>query len=85
MAYIDRQTARSTRNFPMGIKVKWSEMEIDFETLCKDKEFLGALSMSRNIREVYMRRIILTLELLDKIRDSLSSELGVHSAPIEQE
>jgi hypothetical protein len=60
-------------------------MEIDFEILCEDKEFLGALSMSRNIREVYMRRIILTLELLEKIRQALVSELGVHSKTIEQE
>ena len=85
LAYMDRQTARSSRNFPMGGEVKWSEMEIDFETLCKDNEFLGALSMSRNIREVYMRRIILTLELLEKIREALINELGVHSVTIKQE
>lgn len=83
LAYIDRQTARSTRNFPLEKDVTWSEMEIDFEALCQDKEFLGALSMSRNIREVYMRRSIVTLELLDKIRTILLNELGEYSLAVE--
>lgn len=75
LAYMDRQTARSTRNFPLFQNVTWSDMEIDFETLCLDKEFLGALSQSRSIREVYNRRSDATLELLEKFQQLLKSEL----------
>jgi len=63
MAYMDQRSAISKHTFELEQDVAWHDLEIDFTALCKDPKYLGALSMTRNIRELYLRRNAIALEL----------------------
>jgi hypothetical protein len=77
LAYLDQQTAISKRTFGMAqeVPITWSDVEIEFETLCKDRKYLGALSMTRDTRELFNRRNINALALFQKTRLALIDEL----------
>lgn len=79
MAYMDQQSAISKHTFGVGQQVAWGEIELDFEALCQDRKYLGALSMSRDIRELYLRHNATALALFQKTKLALIDELRTSS------
>ncbi len=79
MAYMDQQFAVSIYETDLVQDIVWSDIEIDFETLCKDSRFLGALSMTRSVRDVHIRRNMMALELFREGEEALREELSKSS------
>lgn len=75
-AYMDQRISINKRDLNPFTTVKWSELEIDFEALCKDSRFLGALTTSRSVRQVYIRKNTEAIRVLQETKQALLAELG---------
>lgn len=76
MAYIDQRISVNKRDLGPFSTVTWSELVIDFDELCEDTKFLGALTVIRSIRQVYVRTNKRTIQVLEATKQALLEELG---------
>jgi hypothetical protein len=63
--------------------ITWQDIEIDFDAMCKDKLFQGALSSVIHIDHIYIDRSDEALVILERARTALQTELGIEPAPEE--
>lgn len=75
MAYIDQQISINKQDLNPFITIKWSELTFDFDAACKDTRFLGALTMTRTVREVYIRSNKRAIRTLEATKQALLDEL----------
>ena len=64
-------------------KIGWDDIDLDFEALCADTKFRGALTMTRSITQVYIDWNETALEKLTQTKALLQKELGIEPEPIE--
>ncbi len=84
MAYIDAWVVVAS-DIEMGTNanIGWSDIELDFETLCDDTKFRGALTMVRSITWLYIDWNDTALEKLAHTKALLQAELGIEVETIE--
>jgi len=64
-------------------KIGWDDIDLDFEALCADTKFRGALTMTRSVTQLYIDWNETALEKLTQTKALLQKELGIEPEPIE--
>lgn len=77
-AYMDRQYTFRFDTPPNALSnVDWSDLEVDFQGLCKDKDFQAGLSLMREMSYVSMTWYDRNLANFEKTKAALERELGI--------
>ena len=75
MAYVDQNIVVNKEDVGPFANIRWDDLRINFETLCKDSQFLASITFTRSVREVYIRRNQTAIEQFEEIRETLIKEL----------
>lgn len=65
--------------------IRWDDIDLDFEALCADTKFRGALTMTRSITQLYIDWNDSALEKLAHTKALLQAELGIEPELAEPE
>jgi hypothetical protein len=74
-AYLDQRIVINRESLGPFEQIAWSELKIDFKALCNDPKVLGALTITRSIRQIYLSRIDNSIKLFKEAKQALQQEL----------
>lgn len=75
MAYIDQSVVVSKEDLGPFEHIRWKELLVNFEALCKDTKLLASITFTRSVREVYIRSNITAIDKFKEVREILVQEL----------
>jgi hypothetical protein len=76
LAYIDQRTIVNKRGLYSQSSIEWEDLRIDFDKMCTDPLVLGALTMVRQVSEIYVSRNERAIASLEAAKVVVLSELG---------
>lgn len=75
MAYVDQSVVVNKEDLGPFENIRWNELLVNFEDLCKDTKLLASITFTRSVREVYIRRNNTAIDKFKEIREILVQEL----------